>query len=446
VKDRRWQAVALGVFAAQSAAGFWLASQPAGEPSSPLDGLLAADNWSPDTYPDALAMAAEGCDGSSGCPAPLPLTPLTGVTQIATGAYHVCAATEADELLCWGLNHWGQLGSPSGDMLPIPYSVAGIAGNIEGIAAGAAHSCATVDGELLCWGGNFRGQLGDDTGNSRIDPAPTLELDVPTTAVDAHHHHVCAVSGGHDLACWGENVYGQLGEGTSFLRPAPRRVVGLQGLALEVATGRDHSCALLIDHSVRCWGGNNVSQIGSPSGHRWIPTESVPLAGDAVAVAAGETFSCALLVDGRVQCWGANHQWQLGQATPSTSLDPLTVSLGASAHLIAAGSRHACAVVTGGDVVCWGSNQNGALGAGLESTDPSPPVPVAGLPSAVVALAAGSDFTCALTDVGTLYCWGRNNAGQVGDGTHTVRNSAVQVMRLDVEVFSDSFEAEPDSR
>ncbi len=194
-----------------------------------------------------------------------------------------------------------------------------------------------------------------------------------------------------------------------------------------IAGGGYHTCMLMTDQSVRCFGENNWGQLGN--GGFANASTSVAVSGltTAVSAGAGIEHSCALLADGTVRCWGTNFVGQLGDGTiGGGSAVPKTVLNLSGVLALASGGFHNCVILSDHTVQCWGRNQDGQLGNGNNTTDAGTPQPVAGL-SGVVALAGGGYHTCALLTDASVRCWGRNDRGQVGDGTSTSRTTPVVV-------------------
>lgn len=183
--------------------------------------------------------------------------------------------------------------------------------------------------------------------------------------------------------------------------------------------GGGHTCAILENGTVKCWGYNNVGQLGDGTASpRWTPVSVAGLT-NATAIAAGSAHSCALLEDGTVECWGSNLDGQLGDGTQDNRLTPVSVADLTNATAIATGTGNSCAVINDGTVKCWGNNQSGQLGNGTLTWEPGlTPVSVVGLTD-VTAIAAGFSFACALLKYGTVKCWG--NKDRVGDGDETNR-------------------------
>jgi len=351
----------------------------------------------------------------------------TGAAAATAGAFHTCALIGTGAVRCWGLNRSGQVG----DGLPIdllaPTGVGGLGGVVT-VAAGESHACArTGAGAAWCWGGNGYGELGDGTTTMRAVPAPVTGLGSGVTAVAAGSRHSCALTAAGALFCWGNNYYGQLGDGTSTDRLAPTAVSGLASGVVAVATGFYHACAATTAGAAWCWGGNYSGELGDgTTTTRFAPVAVSGLSGVA-AVAAGGNHSCAVTTAGAVWCWGYNYYGQLGNGTTTDSLTPVAVSgLGSGVVSVTAGGNHTCALTTAGAVWCWGANWYGQLGDGTGNSS-SVPVALSSLGSGVAQVSAGGYHTCAVTGAGAAVCWGWNSCGQIGDGTRTLRYAPVTV-------------------
>lgn len=373
----------------------------------------------------------------------------SGVTRMATGNNHGCAVSTDGATKCWGWNNHGQLGSGVFGMSSVPVAVPGLSSGLAALSGGGAHTCAlTTGGGMRCWGLNEAGQLGDGTTVSRSAPVDVTGLSAGIAAIASGSQHSCALSMGGGVLCWGRNVNGQLGDGTTANRAAPVDVSGLAAGVAALALGGAHVCALTSAGGVKCWGYNGQGQLGDNSWmDRPTPVDVVGLTSGVRAIAAGNWYTCALTTAGGVKCWGSNGAGQLGDGTSNTRRTPADVSgLTSGVAALAAGGAHACALMTAGGIKCWGDNAHGQLGNGTE-TDSPVPVPVSvnlsGLPAgeSVVALAAGAAHTCLVArppgnSSGRAMCWGNNDSGQLGDGTTTDRTTPVQVYGLGANVSS----------
>ncbi|CAN7499354.1 fibronectin type III domain-containing protein [Acidovorax sp. LjRoot66] len=364
---------------------------------------------------------------------PQPVTGLaSGVAAIAAGVLHTCVLTTAGAVQCWGWNSSGQLGDGRTTNKNTPQSVTILASGVTAMAAGTNHTCAlTTAGAVQCWGWNVFRQLGDGSTTDKATPQPVTGLASGVASIAAGVYHTCTLTTAGAVRCWGNNGFGQLGDGSSTNNSTPQPVTGLTSGVAAIAAGTYHNCALTNAGAVQCWGRNNEGQLGDGSTtDKRTPQPVTGLASGVAAIAAGENHSCALTTAGAVQCWGDNSFGQLGDGSTTDKTTPQTVTgLAGGVAAIAAEGNHTCALTTAGAVQCWGRNAYGQLGDG-STTDKSTPQPVTGLASGVAAIAAGGYHTCALTTAGALQCWGRNNQGQLGDGSTTDKSTPQPVTGL----------------
>ena len=310
----------------------------------------------------------------------------------------------------------------------------GVTAPITGIArvvGGSGHSCATATGgTMLCWGDNVYAQVGDGTSEERWTAVPVIGLGGLAQTAAAGGSHTCASSTTGAARCWAYNWFGQVGDGTDTDRDLPTPVLGLGSGVQAIVTGMIHSCAL-VGGGVKCWGANGFGQLGDGSDtQRLAPVQVSGLASGVQAIAAGGEHTCALTTGGGVKCWGANDYGQLGNNSTNTQHAPVNVSgLASGVVAISAGRFHTCAVTSGGGAKCWGANENGELGDGTQA-ERHVPVDVSGLASGVASIAAGQGHTCARTSGGGVKCWGSNSWGQLGDGSGSDRLTPVDVSGL----------------
>jgi len=337
-------------------------------------------------------------------------------TAVAGGGYHTCLLFPDATIRCAGENNWGQLGNGGFANAATPVPVTGIStANVVG--AGIEHTCSLLaDGTIRCWGTNYVGQLGDGTmaGLSEV-PKPVQGItDAIGLAVGGFHN--CALLSDRTVKCWGRNQDGQVGNGdnTTDVRAPALPVSGLASVAA-ISAGGYHSCALMPDSTVRCWGRNTRGQLGDGT-NTFFASTPVAVSGmtTAVSVSGGFYHTCVVLRDGTVQCWGDNDSGQIGNTLGYSNV-PMTVAGISNALAVSAGAYHTCALLADATVQCWGRNTNGQLGNGA-TTNSSSPVPVGGLAGPGF-LGAGGIHTCALTADRSGRCWGWNVYGQLGNGT-----------------------------
>lgn len=415
--------------------------------------------------------------------------------RIDGGGGQVCGIAEG-VLYCWGENDDQEVsGTVLGDVAdPLLIEAPGIT-RWSHVSAGLDYTCAIGDGQLVCWGINTYGQLGDNTTISRGIPTPVAASIVDWVGVAAGEHHTCATSTNFGVHCWGRNARGELGPnavGDSTI-PLAVSMAGAPLLATQVAVSLQSSCALGTDEQVYCWGLNNNGQLGDKRFVDWatiamtaepqrasdLPfaklegayTHFCGLSGDAVycwggassggmglgvwddlrvfgkTIAAGATdvsvgqernaltgdtdleLGCAI-VDGDAQCWGDNRMGQLGLGTATLASTPTEVAGDHRFTTVVAGSEHTCGIGDGA-LYCWGSTERGQTtgfiyGASNPRTpcaanpsDPSQPLCDVGAPRALsyapdpVAVTTGNAFTCALSN-GVASCWGTGLGGNTG--------------------------------
>ncbi|MCL6577174.1 cadherin-like beta sandwich domain-containing protein, partial [Kyrpidia sp.] len=248
-----------------------------------------------------------------------------------------------------------------------------------------------------------------------------------------------SAGGGHSLVltsdqtvwAWGDNTNGQLGDGTTTGRQTPTPAQGLSSVA-QVSAGESHSLALMSDGRVFAWGKNSSGQLGNNSTvDSNVPVQVQGLPTNVTAVAAGGNHSLALTSDGRIYAWGSNSSGQLGDGTTNnaTAAEPVAgLLIGLNPVAVSAGKDHSLALMQDGTVYAWGGNSYGQLGNGT-TTASKVPVQVTGLAN-VAAVSAGGYDSLALTSDGYVYAWGLNSSGQLGDGTTANRNTPVRVFNV----------------
>ncbi len=352
------------------------------------------------------------------------------VTAISVGDRHTCALLDGGAAYCWGDGDAGQLGQGNHAESNVPVRVTSPE-PMNRIAASASHTCGvTIDSgqtrRVTCWGDNTYGQLGDGANNPSTVPVQVSE---PSSAVvdifiSSHADFTCSAFASDKAFCWGNNADGQLGTGNYINYKTPRQVQDLDSVTA-IAAGANHACAIGAA-SLYCWGGNGFGQLGiGTTGSPRNRPEHVSISNGPRRISAGTFFTCAVSYSNHPHCWGNNTYGQLGTGNTVNQPSPTLVSGLTDVADIVAGSFHACAQLYDGTVRCWGANGFGQLGNG-SLVDSLVPVQVTGL-SGVSALSAGAFHTCALLFDGTVRCWGSNFYGQLGDQSNLDSSAPVLV-------------------
>ena len=345
------------------------------------------------------------------------------ITSIAAGGYDACATFSDGSAKCWGDGSFGALGNGDQSSHTTPVTVLG--SGFSGLAAAYQHVCGLSNSGLACWGNNFGGELGDGTDVSSSTPVSVSGLASGVSSVAAGDFFTCASLASGGAKCWGEDDFGQLGDGidvgdgnTSITSLLPVAVTGLAASVTSISAGDTHTCAVEVGGVAQCWGDGRQGELGTGIDTLSSkPLTVLGLGGPVASISAGFQYTCAVLVSGAAKCWGDNHFGQLGDGSTTSSTSPVQVAgLESGVASIAAGETHTCALLDTGGVKCWGGNGiYGELGNGSFANSPTP-VQVAGLESGIIAIDAGWDFTCALLSDDTVECWGSNTSGQLGYG------------------------------
>lgn len=315
----------------------------------------------------------------------------------------------------------GMMGGGFGSMGGLPLTH-GIDYSYTSISGGANHTCGiSTDGSLRCFGDGLYGQLGAGMQLfSRNDPQP-VSGGLTFKAVSGGQFHTCAIGSDDRAYCWGQGVFGKLGDGTATSRYFPTMVPDATTYSQISASAQgEHTCAITRDtKKLRCWGFNADYQLGDGTTSDQPSPVGVDLATDYKMVSAGWNHTCAITDAGQLKCWGDNTDHQLGDGTTTTQPTPFMIDAGTMYKRVSAGRNHTCAITTADQLRCWGAGAEGQLGVG-DITGRSTPTPVnGGLTYGEVS--AGKFHTCAVTLSNQVRCFGDNAAGQIGDTTNADR-------------------------
>ncbi|MDZ4675638.1 MAG: hypothetical protein SGI84_14405 [Gemmatimonadota bacterium] len=362
--------------------------------------------------------------------------------NVSAGGRHTCAVSTDNVLYCWGYNGDGQLGVGTSAIgsgpvysVPQPSAVNG-AQTFVAVSSGAYHTCGwTLSYNPYCWGKNVDGRVGNG-GSEQVDAPAHLSGPTVFRLISSGASHACGLTPADRLYCWGNGRDGQVGDGG--VAPAVAIAVEVAGnnRFSTLSAGGLHTCGITLGGSTLCWGVNLRGELGDGSTtDRLVPTL---IAGGApfVRVASGGEHTCALAATGAAWCWGDNTYGQLGDGSNASSSLPVLVAGGMIFESISAGMHHTCGVVggpppsggvapAGGGLSCWGRNSSGQLGNGSQISVNQPTAASGGL--SFVSVSGGDFASCGVTTTNRAYCWGDNQYGQLGDGTTVRRTTPTKV-------------------
>jgi RHS repeat-associated protein len=342
--------------------------------------------------------------------------------SLTTGAGHTCAVTAAGGAKCWGANRFGKLGDGTEIDRSAPVDVIGLTSGVVAVKAGGDHTCAiTNGGGVKCWGYNFYGQLGNGTTTQQSSPVDVVGLSRGVVDLALGNSHSCALLNDATVRCWGRNSSQVLGDGTNVDRNTPVPVIGLPNNIVAVRAVAYHTCALTAFGGVVCWGTNSSGQLGNGTTYSLgvAPVAMAGMGAGVTTVAPGNDFTCTLADVGSVSCVGYNYYFQLGDGTRVSRVIPAIVSgFGSGAVGLTVGDHFSCAITGVGGLTCWGNlgNQSYLI-----------PTNIIGLASNVVQASVGYDHACAINAQATVSCFGSNSNGQLGNGTTVSAVSPVVV-------------------
>lgn len=337
---------------------------------------LASTRWTLGATPGEQAITASvagvGSTRFTAMAAAAPALPLTA------GYSHACAIAPSGTTYCWGSNAHGELGVPTNECgggsdacRSTPVAVSG-GERFRAVSNGQGWSCAlTSSGSPHCWGDNIYGALGNGTTTSSKAPGP-VSGGLTLATITAGGSQSCGLTSDGAAFCWGNNTSGQLGDGTTIRRTTPIRV-NTSHTFRSLSAGNSHTCGVTPANTLFCWGANSYAQLGDGSTtDRSTPT-AVAGGLQVASVSAGNDHTCALTTDGTVYCWGGNTFGQLGSRENMQTCSgwygvarcrttPTPIASTSSFSVISSGLRHSCAITVAGTSFCWGENSTGSLG------------------------------------------------------------------------------------
>ena len=380
---------------------------------------------------------------------------MENVVTVSLGGSHSAAITKDGSLYTWGYNCWGELGNGSANYSTKPQK---IMDNVVTVSLGRSHSAAvTKDGSLYTWGYNCYGQLGDGTNSYKTKPQ---KIATNVSKVELGNYHSIAISKDGGLYAWGDNAGGQFGNDTQNSSLVP---VKIMSNVVESVTGNNHTMVLKKDGNIYTWGDNANGQLGDKTYtdklspvkieiYNRIPVLTLnglkygikpnngnynfSFSGEAAQIAAGGNSSAAVTKDGDLYMWGANGAGQLGiQSNASKNVSTLVNDSSStlpekSVKYVSLGDNHSAAITKDGSLYMWGYNRNGQLGDGTTIDSYMPQK----IMENVVMVSLGSSHSAAITKDGSLYMWGYNGWGELGDGTTSEKHVPKKIMENVVTV------------
>ncbi|MDP1833337.1 MAG: hypothetical protein Q8L11_00185 [Candidatus Moranbacteria bacterium] len=392
------------------------------------------------------------------------------ILHVSSGVSHTCAVRTDGSAYCWGNNAYGRLGDNTTTTRLAPVQVhgvsdAGFLADIVQISAGSTHTCALkADGTVYCWGDNGYGQLGDNSNVSKWFPVQVHGVAdsgflTGVSQIFSGNFKTCAVKTDGTAYCWGRNTNGMLGDNTQTNRYTPIQVHGVSNVGFltgvdNIVSGYYHTCAVKTDGTAYCWGNNSYGQLGNNAiVNRYTPVQvhgvdDVGFLTEVNKIIDGQYHSCAIKTDGSMYCWGYGGNGQLGDNTNTDKHFPVqthgvdNVGFFTDAIEISAGAGNTCAVKTDGSVYCWGDNVYGQIGDNSR-VNKWFPVQVHGVSNngflaGITQISSGLFHACTIKNDDTTHCWGSNSNGQLGDGSSVSREVPVPTINLIAMSYSVS--------
>jgi alpha-tubulin suppressor-like RCC1 family protein len=327
-------------------------------------------------------------------------------------------------LWAWGYNVWGQIGNGDTSNRSSPVSISGGGITWKKVTYGGAHGLSIkTDGTLWAWGRNAYGGVGDGTATSRRSPVTTAGGGTTWDNIGAGYYHSIATKTDGTLWTWGYNLFGQLGDNTTTSRRSPVTTIGGGTTWDKVAGGFSHSIATKTDGTLWAWGSNGAGRLGdNTTTSRSSPVTTAGGGTNWDICSAGTEHSAATKTDGTLWVWGSNSNGRLGDNTTTVRTSPVTTAGGGTNwSMVACQAKSTAGIKTDGTLWTWGYNLYGQLGDNTASNRSSPGTTVGGGTNWDM-VGIGYDHMSAIKTDGTLWSWGRGEFGQMGNGVANSSN------------------------
>jgi len=352
------------------------------------------------------------------------------LTDLFISDFEILDQHIGNQLWLWGFNASGQLGDNTRTSRSSPVQTVSAGTNWKQVSAGVDHTAAIkTDGTLWVWGFNNAGRLGDNTTTSRSSPVQTVAGGINWKQVSAGGAHTAAIKTDGTLWLWGQNAFGRLGDNTVTNRSSPVQTVSAGTNWKQVSGGGEHTAAIKTDGTLWLWGNNSFGKLGdNTTTSRSSPVQTVSAGTNWKQVSCGTDHTACIKTDGTLWVWGRNSNGRLGDNTVTNRSSPVqTVSAGTNWKQVSAGHEHTAAIKTDGTLWVWGRNNEGQLGDN-SATDKSSPVQTISAGTNWKQVSGGGSHTAAIKTDGTLWLWGYNAYGRLGDNTTTGSSSPVQTV------------------
>ena len=356
---------------------------------------------------------------------PVQIGTATTWVSVSAGGLHSLALKADGTLWVWGGNTWGSLGDGTTTSRNFPVQI-GAANNWIAVSAADKTSYAIKsDGTLWAWGYNGTGQVGDGTTTQRNAP---VQVGVATNwvTISGGYGHAIALKSDGTIWTWGSNTYGQIGDGTTTQRNSPVQV-GVATNYTQIVAGNSWCSVLRSDGTLWAWGDNGGGSLGDGTTIQRNSPVQIGTSTDWANIQASDFTSLGLKSDGTYWAWGDNTFGSFGDGTVTASLSPAQVGIENDWVSFEGGGFFAMGQKSNGTIRTWGRNNFGQIGNGTITAQENNQIAISVASNGWLALASGWKHTLAVKENGTLWAWGRNSLGQLGDGTNTQRTSPVQI-------------------
>jgi alpha-tubulin suppressor-like RCC1 family protein len=339
--------------------------------------------------------------------------------QISAGDYHTCYLSSTGRAKCWGWNKFGQTGQPESADRVIATDWVDLHGVVQ-VSAGGYHTCAVnVDHQVYCWGRNNMGQLGNGSTTDSSVPVLVRGLEgARIYAVISGSLHTCAYEMKGRVWCWGSNRDGKLGAGIKdVFSSTPMLVLAPVEQVIGLSVGAIFTCAAGGTGQTWCWGDGSFGQTGNKIfTSSQLPQQITKTIPEVKLITSGWFHTCALSTNDEISCWGKNYEGELGNSSTVSRAETVTISgvhTKTGVSFIAAGGRSTCAATLDHQVYCWGKNDYGQVGDGIAKDQLFPKL-ISTSEAGIISLALGASHACYLTENNQLWCWGANDHFQLG--------------------------------